>query len=374
MRFCVVSFSVIKGDGQGRANYEIVSNAIHQGHQITLVSSKIAPELEQNQLVRWIPISVNSFPTNLLRNLIFSWKSASWLKKHRSQFDLIQVYGCVTSAVGDINTVQFVHSAWLKSSVHISKVQRNLYGLYQWIYTSLNAYWEKQAFASAKCVVAVSQSIKQELIDIGVSPEKIRVILNGVDSEEFVPGFVERKKLGLPENVTLAMFTGDIRTNRKNLDTVLKALVHVPDLHLVVVGNTQNSTYPKMSENLELSQRVHFLGYRLDVARIMQAVDMFVFPSRYEPFGMVVSEAMATGLPVITARTTGAAEIVTPECGIVLSDSEDVPGLTKALQRLASNRDLREQMGKAGRAIAEQHSWKSKAESYLQLFEELIAS
>ena len=329
MKLCIVTPKVIKGDGQGRANYEIASHALRLGHQVTILSSQIAPELQQNQLVCWIPISVKSFPSNLLRELAFSGKSASWLKQHRAQFDLVQVYGCVTSAVGDINTVQFVHSSWLKSSVHISKLKRNLYAFYQWIYTAANGYWEKKAFADAKCVVAVSQRVKQELIDIGVSPEKIRTILNGVDTEEFVPDFVERKGLGLPENVTLAMFTGDIRSNRKNLDTVLHALAHVPNLHLVVVGNTQNSPYPKMAEDLEISQRVHFLGYRLDVARIMQAVDMFVFPSRYEPFGMVVSEAMATGLPVITAHTTGAAEIVTPECGIVLSDSEDVSGLAQ---------------------------------------------
>jgi len=101
---------------------------------------------------------------------------------------------------------------------------------------------------------------------------------------------------------------------------------------------------------------------------------MLVFPSRYEPFGMVVIEAMATGLPVITATTTGASEIVTPECGIILSDSEDVSGLTTALEKLTNDAHLREQMGKAGRAIAEQCSWKSKAESYLKLFEELITS
>ena len=372
MKLCIVTPKVIKGDGQGRANYEIVSHALHLGHQVTILSSQIAPELQQNQLVCWVPISVKSFPSNLLRELAFSVKSAFWLKQHRAQFDLVQVYGCVTSAVGDINTVQFVHSSWLKSSVHISKLKRNLYAFYQWIYTAANGYWERQAFADAKCVVAVSQRVQQELIDIGVSPPRIRVILNGVDTEEFVPGFVERNELGLPENVTLAMFTGDLRTNRKNLDTVLQALVHVPNLHLVIVGNTQNSPYPQMAEDLQLNQRVHFLGYRLDVARIMQAVDMFVFPSRYEPFGMVVSEAMATGLPVITASTTGAAEIVTPECGIVLSDSEDVSGLAQALERLAGDRDLRKQMGVAGRAIAEQHSWKSKAASYLQLFEEMI--
>ena len=374
MKLCIVTPKVIKGDGQGRANYEIVSSAIDCGHQITIVSNQISPELEQNELVTWVPIQVKNFPSQLLRELAFSRKSAIWLNKHRAQFDLVQVYGCVTSAIGDVNTVQFVHSAWRQSPVHISKIRPGLYSLYHWIYSYLNSSWEKRAFAGAKSVVAVSQRVKQELLDIGVSPQKISVIFNGVDTEEFAPDKIERKTLGLPEGVPLAMFTGDIRTNRKNLDTVLRALVDVPDLHLIVVGNTDGSPYPKLAEDLGLSKRVHFLGYRLDVARIMQAVDLFVFPSRYEPFGMVVIEAMATGLPVITARSTGASEIVTPECGIVLSDSEDVPELTKALERLTNDFHLREQMGQAGRTIAEKHSWKSKAASYLVLFEEVISS
>ena len=164
---------------------------------------------------------------------------------------------------------------------------------------------------------------------------------------------------------------GDITTNRKNLDTVLQALVRVPQLHLAVVGTTEKSPYLKMAAQLKLDKRVHFLGYRRDIAEIMKTVDLFVFPSRYEPFGMVVSEAMASGLPVITAATTGAAEIVTPDCGIVLNDSEDIPALVEALILLSGDRNLRIQMGQAGRAIAEQHSWSSKARRYIDLFEEM---
>jgi glycosyltransferase involved in cell wall biosynthesis len=371
MKLCIVTPNVIKGDGQGRANYEIVWEAIRRGHHITLLASRVDPELQQHSQVNWVSISVKDLPTYLLREIVFSWRSADWLRKHRQEFDLIQVYGAITSAPGDVNTVQFVHSGWLRSPAHISRIRRDYYGAYQWLYTVWNARLEKNAFRQAKVVVAVSEKIKKELLDLGIPNDSIRVILNGVDLQEFFPGSADRKELGLPEGVSLALFAGDIRSNRKNLDSVLHALVQVPNLHLAVLGNTQGSPYPQLAEKLELSTRVHFLGFRRDVAQIMKAVDLFVFPSRYEACTLVLLEALASGLPVITAATAGGAEIVTPDCGVVLPDSEDVKGLAEALRMLQSNPDQRHQMAGAARAVAEQHSWVSKAQNYVDLLEEL---
>jgi glycosyltransferase involved in cell wall biosynthesis len=371
MKLCIVTPNVIKGDGQGRANYEIVWEAIRRGHDVTLLTKEVAPELQQNNQVNWISFSVKQWPTELLRGMIFSWRSGNWLRKHRCKLDLVMVNGATANVSGDVNAVHFVHSSWLRSPAHISRQRQDFYGAYQWLYTVLNAHWEKQALRQAKIVVAVSETIKKQLIELGVPKERIQVIFNGVDVQEFFPGEADRSQWGLPQNAFLALFVGDIRTNRKNLDTVLHALVQVPELHLAVVGSTENSPYPQLAAKLKLSNRVHFLGYRLDVSKIMRAVDLFIFPSRYEPFGMVISEAMATGLPVITARTTGASEIVTPDCGFVLSDSEDTVALAHALNKLTSDRELKNRMGQASRVIAEQHSWVSKAKSYLDLFEEV---
>ncbi len=369
MKLCIVTRKIVKGDGQGRANYEIVREAVRRGHQVILVANSVATELLQNEQIEWVYVPIKGWPIELLREIAFSQLSAAWLRKHHSEFDLVQVYGSVTSFPSDVNTAQFVHSGWLQSPVHISRLRQDYYGAYQWLYTVLNARWEKKAFHQAKVVVAVSERIKQELLDIGVPDKNIQVILNGVDVEEFWPGTADREKLGLPTDVSLALFAGDIRLNRKNLDTVLHALVKVPTLHLAVVGSTEGSPYPQLAQSLGLSSRVHFLGFRLDLSEIMRAVDLFVFPSRYEPFGMVVSEAMASGLPVVTTRTTGASEIVTQACGVVLFDSEDSHDLAQALEKFANDPDLRKQMGRAGRAIAEEHSWESKAQSYVNLFE-----
>ncbi|MEA5575258.1 glycosyltransferase family 4 protein [Anabaena sp. UHCC 0451] len=371
MKICIVTHKIRKGDGQGRVNYEVALEAIRHGHQLTLLASEIAPELEENSLVNWINIPVNRYPSEFIRNFIFAKKSGDWLRQHRREFDLIKVNGAITKGASDVNAVHFVHSSWWRSPVHISRQHRDLYGLYQWLYTALNAYGEKQAFQQAKVVVAVSTKVADELVNIGVASDKIRVIVNGVDLQEFCPGATSRQKLGLPENVTLALFAGDIRTTRKNLDTVLQALVKVPNLQLAVVGTTEGSPFPELANSLGISKRVHFLGYRRDIAEIMRAVDLFVFPSRYEACSLVLLEAMASGLPVITATATGGAELVTSAAGITLPDTDNVDSLASALLSL-KNDLLRQQMGAAARRIAEQHSWTIMAQTYLDLFAELI--
>lgn len=371
MKLCIVTHRVMIGDGQGRVNYEVAWEALRRGHCITLLASQIAPELEQHSQVSWVPIAVKKVPTQLLQDLAFSIQSGNWLKQHRSQFDVVKVNGCITQAPADISAVHFVHSSWLRSPVHIWQQQQNLYSAYQWLYTTLNARWEKAAFHQAKVVVAVSEKIKQELIEIGISEKRVVVIVNGVDIEEFHPAPTDRATLGLPDSVPLALFVGDIRSLRKNLDTVLKALVDVPQLYLVVVGDTEKSPYPAMAERLDVQTRVHFMGYRRDVAHIMQAVDLFVFPSRYEACSLVLLEALASGLPVITAMSTGGVEIITPDCGIVLSHPDDTPALVNALHQLTADPHKRQKMGHSARQTAEGHTWTQMASRYLEVFEEL---
>ena len=70
-----------------------------------------------------------------------------------------------------------------------------------------------------------------------------------------------------------------------------------------------------------------FLGFRQDVDRLYRAADIFAFPSRSESFSLVLLEAIASGLPVVTASTAGAAEILTQDCGMVFDDPDDVGGL-----------------------------------------------
>jgi len=369
MKIAIVTHKFVPGDGQGRVNSEVVREALRLGHHLTLIATEVAEEFLAHPAVTWVSVPVAGWPTALLQNQVFAWRSARWIKAHRSEFDTLQVNGFTTWAGADVSAVHFVHSAWLRSPVHSSQLRRGPYGLYQWIYTALNAWLERRAFVQAKVVVAVSEQIRRELLQLGVPEEKIRVIVNGVDTGEFHPGPGRRCDLGLPEGVPLALFAGDIRTPRKNLDTVLKALVHATGIHLAVAGETAGSPYPALSVELGLAARVHFLGYRRDIPDLMRAADLFVFPSRYEACSLVLLEALASGLPIITAVTAGGSEVVTEDCGVVLPDPDDAAALADALCRMTGSPERMAASGRAARLVAEKHTWAEMAQDYLKIFQ-----
>jgi glycosyltransferase involved in cell wall biosynthesis len=320
---------------------------------------------------------VDGVPTELLRNQVFAWRSARWLRAHRPEIDCLLANGSITWTSADVNVCHFVHATWLQSPAHTSRIYRGPYGWYQQLYSLLNTAWERVAYRAAGTVIAISDTIRAELIDMGLSPDAIEVIPNGVDVEEFRPGPEDRTSLGLPPDVPLGLFVGDLRTTRKNLDTVLRALQHVPALHLAVAGVMDDSPYPALARDLEVDTRVHFLGFCRTVPRLMRAVDVCICPSRYEPFSLVAFESLASGTPVITSRNVGAAQLLTPDCAWIVDHPEDHRALAKAfddlLGKLSHAPEEITYMQSAARALAETYSFDRMAACYLHLIDSLDA-
>ncbi len=369
MKLTLVTHNLTRGDGQGRVNFELVRHALRQGVAVQLLADSVDEDLVKAK-ARWCVVSPSLRRVNLLKVRQFASMADRALARLREQGEVGIVHGngYVLGGPHDVNSSHFVHSLWLRSPVHVARLNHNAWGAYQGFYTWMNARWERHAYRQAGLVVAVSDRVRQELLQIGVPDERIRVVLNGVDTEEFHPGTADRGALGLPTGVPLALFVGDIRTPRKNLDTVLKALVGVPGSHLAVVGNTTESPFPALAAQLGIAERVHFLGFRRDVPALMRAADLFVFPSRYEACSLVLLEAIASGLPVVTASTSGGAEVIGADCGIVLDDANDVGRLQSALCALQEDPSRRRAMGEAARAVAERHTWAIMAEQYLKIY------
>ncbi|WP_118181637.1 glycosyltransferase family 4 protein [Paraburkholderia phosphatilytica] len=374
MRVAIVTHVVRHNDGQGRVNHEIARAALEAGFEVTLVASQVAPELLAYPHARWVRVKPGKWwPTNLLRQQVFALKSALWLRAHRADYDVLHVNGFITWAKADVNTAHFVHGGWARSRYYPFGIGRSLWSSYQFVYTRVNAWLERWAYRRSRVVAAVSKKVADEIDAIGLTPRnRLDVIYNGVDAEGFAAASGDRAKFGLPQAAFLLLFVGDLRTPRKNLGTVLEALRTLPQhVQIAVAGVLTDSPYPALARKLGIAHRVHFLGLVKEMPALMHSADAFVFPSRYEAMSLSLLEAMAAGLPVVTARTAGGAEIITAECGIVLDDPDDPHALADAVARLADCSERCRAMGRAAGELAAQFGWARMAGQYLALYRQL---
>ncbi|TDN70549.1 glycosyltransferase family 4 protein [Paraburkholderia sp. BL10I2N1] len=374
MNILIVTHVVAKNDGQGRVNYEIARAALAAGHQVTMLASRAAPELADHPLALFVQISSSRLPTRLLQYQSFAWRSGLWIRAHRHEFDVVHVNGFITWARADVNAVHFVHDGWYRCGFYPFRFFRSAYDAYQVIFTRVNGYLEAGAFRRAQVVVPVSDKVRSEVLRHGIDPARVQVIYNGVDIDEFAPGVSGRARFGLPDAPFLLLFAGDLTVSRKNLDTVLRALAMTSrEVHLVVAAGFRGSPHPAMAAELGVAERVHFIDFVKDMPALMRSVDAFVFPSRYEAMSLVLLEALASALPVVAARTTGGAEVIGPDSGVVLDNPEDAPALAGAIERFVSDRDSARQMGQVARELARTLEWSTMAQRYLALYERICA-
>ena len=370
-RIAFISHRFQRNDGQGRVNYEVVKAALDRGYHVTVLAIHCSQDIANHPNGRFIQMGIDAIPTALIRNVVFATLSANWLRAHRSEFDFVQANGFVTWEDCDIVAAHFVHTAWMQSRYYPFK-GLSPYSLYQRLLVNLNSRWETRTFNHAKRVIAVSKHIATELQDLGVDGDAIDVIYNGVDTAEFFPGSASRAEFNLPEGVPLALFVGDIKTPRKNLDTVLRAMQHVPELFLAVAGAVDGSPYPIMAAELGVSDRVVFLNKVSGMAKLMRSVDLFVFPTRYEAHPLVVMEAMASGLPMIVSGVFGAEHFL-GNSGLILKDPNDVNGLSELIIRILSKDEERKAMGQAGRQRAIEMQWSTMAARYLDVYDRFLS-
>jgi glycosyltransferase involved in cell wall biosynthesis len=369
----LVSQEVRYGHGQGRANLELIREALRRGNRVNIIASDVDAAICNDPNVTLHLLDVRSIPTQLLRDAIFDFRAQKVLRHLRSESDIIHVNGAVVTTSSDVNTAHFIHGSNAKFQPNRFRMLASPYHLYQFGYTLLNTIMERRCFRRARAVIAVSQNVAADLVAAGVDRSKVFVVYNGIDLEEFRPGTEDRVRLGLPADVPRGIFVGDIKGRRKNLDTVLKAMISVPDLHLAVLASYARTQAPALAATLGIAERVHFIGERSDVAAVMRSADMLIFPSRYEPFGMVILEALASGLPVIASRAAGASELIEPGCGVIVEDANNVQELANAIHLLTSDQEMRTEMAKRGRGIAEKYSWERMARSYMARYDNLTS-
>jgi glycosyltransferase involved in cell wall biosynthesis len=200
-----------------------------------------------------------------------------------------------------------------------------------------------------------------------VPSDKITVIHNGIDPTTFSAGglgMAIRDELGVPgSSPVLGMATGYFEYERVEdfLDAGARVLERVPAAHFFVVGDRhptrsdktarRRAELKRLALRLGLAQRVHFLGYRPDMASVLAALDVFVLPATFKCFGLILLEAMASAVPVVATDQGGAPEIVRHEQTGLLVPPLSPTALSNAIVRILRDPQTATRMGHCGRQV-----------------------
>jgi len=211
-------------------------------------------------------------------------------------------------------------------------------------------------------VVTTSQAMGDTLRQEGVPEHLLAIINNGIDVDRFQPpddrAAYKRNLLQIDPRRPLIGTVASL-VPRKAQQVFIKAVPRVlevcPDAVFVLAGKgSSRSELETLCRQLGVEEPVRFIGLRRDIPELLRALDVFVLTSAYEPFGNVVVEAMASGLPVVCTAVDGVPELVTEDTGVLVPAGDDEAVATAVIE-LLRDPARREAMGQAGRRRAVEH-------------------
>ncbi len=243
---------------------------------------------------------------------------------------------------------------------------------------------ERQYADDGRLLVALSRMTARHFQEYhGVDPSRIRLIYNGIDTERFSPEHRGRyrtdvrRQLGVDDATTVLLVVAH-NFRLKGVSTLLRAMDRLTarrePVHLVVVGGKPPRRYVRWARRLRLGDRVTFTGAVDDAVPLYAAADVYVHPTFFDNCSLVVLEALAAGLPVITSRFNGAGELLTEGTeGHVLADPANVDELLWRLEPLLDAAHRRP-MGEAARRLALNHTMAAHVDQIVNLYDEVARS
>ncbi len=322
--------------------------------------------------------------------MVYNYLSAAQLinqliKKEGMKYDLVIAHDWL-SVMGGL-TVKRETGLPLAFHVHSTEKGRTLGGG-----SSVVSNIESRGGQLADLIVTVSYAMKDELIQLGFPKEKIEVAYNGVDPQKYDPANISkeqikqvREKYGVKDDEFMILFLGRL-VAIKGVDKLIMAIPHImqkiPKVKLVIVGVGDQQEYmTNLTRTMKLESYVRFcFDFIPEEERIAHyaACDVAVFPSYYEPFGIVALEAMSMEKPVVVgaAGVSGMREIVVccgeEQCGFHIDPNNPTDiawGVVSALE----DPEKTSWLGKNGRKrVIEEFSWTRIAEKTIELYQKIL--
>lgn len=373
MKICLITRGLsLSWGGAEKVAVNLSMRLVENGHEVHVITSASDTQIKGVNIQK---ISVSRF---------FSpWKIISFQKKiqkiiRRQKFDI--VYGlCQVYPVDIYRAGGGIQRHWMKIQYPNPAIRWIKY-LTSIVHFAIR-WLENQIFKEDNCRLFVTNSklVKDQITYYFKMPEdRIKVIYNGVDFEIFNTGAKKyrnsmREMYNIAEDELVLLFVSN-NWERKGLSTIIKAMskTGIERSRLVVVGRGNRASYISLAKRLKMDcDKLIFAGHTKEAEKYYGMSDIFILPSRYDPFANVCLEAMACGLPVITTKTNGSSElIVARENGFILDDWEDSESLAGFI-KILNDAGLRKAMGNNASKTAGSYTWERHIEETNNLFEML---
>lgn len=350
-------------------------------HDITVFSD--AFDNARPDRVQWVLVPLPRRP-GILRYVVFHVLAPFALRRHareRGQAPQL-VQATQGQHVGaDICYAHFCHRAYLRDRWH-SQTATGWLRMLRWMGYRYNAVFEQRAFRKARLVVTPSRGLAEEIEKTYPFLQgRVHAIPNPIDVVAFARPAdfdrpAQRRALGLDEHGPLLCFAALGDFSRKGLALVLQAMARqtASQPSLIVVGGRPGeiAEYQHQCDALGLQGRVAFTGFQKDVRPYFWAADLFVFPSVYETFALVVMQAMAAGMPAITTRLHGVEDYaVDGENAWIVA--REVEAISEAMERVLANPAARSQAAEAAVRSATAYDTPGFVERWRTKLTELLA-
>lgn len=231
-------------------------------------------------------------------------------------------------------------------------------------------YYQIKYYRACDHLVCATRNIAEYFITEGWPRGGITAIPNF--APELSADAAPRRALDTPDGAPLLLALGRLHIN-KGFDVLLDALAELPDHYLWIGGvGKLEASLKRHARAIGVAKRVRFLGWRDDTVALMAAADMFVCSSRHEPFGNIIIEAWAQGIPVVAAAASGPGALIEDGASGLLTPVDDAAALAGAIRRVAAEPGLVATLTRGGHAsFRKDFSEAVVVKQYMDLFERL---
>ena len=235
----------------------------------------------------------------------------------------------------------------------------------------LGGYYNLKYYRNCQHLIGNTEDICTYLKDQGWPEERTHYLPNFVAADHRPA--LNRAELHIPDRAKMILTLGRLHTN-KAFDTLIKALVAVPDAYLVIAGEgPEREALETMAQELGVRPRMRLVGWRDDVPELMAASDVFVCPSRHEPLGNVVIEGWAQNRPVVAAASQGPSALIKDGVDGLLTPIDDAEAMAQAIKRVLTDETFAADLAQAGRARYEREFTEAQVvQQYLDFFQRIV--